>query len=54
MDVLKIHKAVITGFDWRARTVHITAAIWSERCKAIVSMSGYPIGSQAAGKVPLR
>ena len=53
MDALKIEKAVIGGFDWGARTADIMAALWPERCKAIVSVSGYLIGSQASGKNPL-
>jgi pimeloyl-ACP methyl ester carboxylesterase len=53
MDALKIDKAIIAGFDWGARTANIVAALWPERCKALVSVSGYLIGSQAAGKVPL-
>jgi pimeloyl-ACP methyl ester carboxylesterase len=53
MDALKIPKAVIAGFDWGARTANIIAALWPERCKAMVSVSGYLIGSQEAGKVPL-
>lgn len=53
MDALKIDKATIGGFDWGARTADILAALWPARCKAIVSVSGYLIGSQAAGKVPL-
>ena len=53
MDALKIEKAIIAGFDWGARTADIMAALWPERCKAIVSVSGYLIGSQAAGKTPL-
>jgi pimeloyl-ACP methyl ester carboxylesterase len=53
MDALKIDKATIGGFDWGARTANIVAALWPERCKAIVSVSGYLIGSQAAGKTPL-
>jgi pimeloyl-ACP methyl ester carboxylesterase len=53
MDALKIQKAIIGGFDWGARTANIIAAIWPERCKALVSVSGYLIGSQAAGKSPL-
>jgi len=53
MDVLKIDKAIIGGFDWGARTADIIAALWPERCKALVSVSGYLIGSQAAGKAPL-
>jgi pimeloyl-ACP methyl ester carboxylesterase len=53
MDALKISKAIIAGFDWGARTADIIAALWPERCKAIVSVSGYLIGSQQAGKVPL-
>jgi len=53
MDALKIDRAVIAGFDWGARTANIIAALWPERCKATVSVSGYLIGSQAAGKNPL-
>ncbi len=53
MDALKIEKAVIAGFDWGGRSANIMAALWPERCKAHVSVSGYLIGSQAAGKVPL-
>lgn len=53
MDALKIDKAVIGGFDWGARTANIVAALWPKRCKAIVSVSGYLIGSQASGKNPL-
>ncbi|HEY4324250.1 MAG TPA: alpha/beta hydrolase [Mucilaginibacter sp.] len=53
MDALKIQKAVIGGFDWGARTANIIAALWPERCKAMVSVSGYLIGSQAANKAPL-
>src|SRR5579862_467492 len=53
MNSLKIQKAVIAGFDWGARTADIIAALWPERCKAIVSVSGYLIGSSAANKTPL-
>ena len=53
MDALKIEKAVLAGFDWGARTANIIAALWPERCKAMVSVSGYLIGSQASGRVPL-
>jgi pimeloyl-ACP methyl ester carboxylesterase len=53
MDALKIEKATIAGFDWGARTADIIAALWPERCKALVSVSGYLIGSQEAGKAPL-
>ncbi|MDH2384670.1 alpha/beta hydrolase [Bradyrhizobium sp. CER78] len=53
MDALKIEKAVLGGYDWGARTANIMAVLWPERCKAMVSVSGYLIGSQAAGKVPL-
>jgi pimeloyl-ACP methyl ester carboxylesterase len=53
MDALKIDKATIGGFDWGARTANILAALWPERCRAMVSVSGYLIGSQAAGKAPL-
>jgi pimeloyl-ACP methyl ester carboxylesterase len=53
MDALEIKKATIGGFDWGARTADIIAALWPERCKALVSVSGYLIGSQEAGKIPL-
>ena len=53
MDALKIGKATIGGFDWGARTANIIAALWPERCKAMVSVSGYLIGSQESGKTPL-
>ena len=53
MDALKIDKAILGGFDWGARTVDIIAALWPQRVKAIVSVSGYLIGNQAAGKTPL-
>ncbi len=53
MDALKIEKATIGGFDWGARTANIIAALWPERCRAMVSVSGYLIGSQAAGRMPL-
>jgi pimeloyl-ACP methyl ester carboxylesterase len=53
MDALKIDKAVVAGFDWGARTANIVAAIWPQRVKALVSVSGYLIGSQEANKKPL-
>jgi len=53
MDALKIQRATLAGFDWGARTANIVAALWPERCKAMVSVSGYLIGSPEAGKVPL-
>jgi pimeloyl-ACP methyl ester carboxylesterase len=53
MDALKIEKANLAGFDWGARTANIVAALWPERVKSMVSVSGYLIGSQEAGKMPL-
>jgi len=53
MNALKIQKAVLAGFDWGARTANIIAALWPERCKAMVSVSGYLIGNQESGRVPL-
>jgi pimeloyl-ACP methyl ester carboxylesterase len=53
MDALKIEKATLAGFDWGARSADIIAALWPERCTALVSVSGYLIGSQEAGKMPL-
>jgi pimeloyl-ACP methyl ester carboxylesterase len=53
MDALKIDKALLAGFDWGARTANIIAVLWPERCKAMVSVSGYLIGSQESGRMPL-
>jgi pimeloyl-ACP methyl ester carboxylesterase len=53
MDALKIEKAILGGFDWGARTANIIAALWPERCKALVSVSGYLIGNPEANKTPL-
>ena len=53
MDALRIEKATLAGFDWGGRTANIVAAIWPERCRAMVSVSGYLIGSQDAGGMPL-
>ena len=53
MDALKIQTAVLAGFDWGARTADIMGALWPQRCTGLVSVSGYLIGSQAAGKTPL-
>jgi pimeloyl-ACP methyl ester carboxylesterase len=53
MDALKIEKATLAGYDWGARSANIIAALWPERVKALVSVSGYLIGSQEAGKIPL-
>jgi pimeloyl-ACP methyl ester carboxylesterase len=53
LDALKIDKATLAGFDWGARTANIVAVLWPERCSGLVSVSGYLIGSQAAGKTPL-
>jgi pimeloyl-ACP methyl ester carboxylesterase len=53
MDALKIDKAIIAGFDWGARTADVMAALWPERCKAIVSVSGYLITSLEANQKPL-
>lgn len=51
MDALKIQTAVIGGFDWGARAANVVAALWPERCKALVSISGYLIGNQEVNKV---
>lgn len=53
MDALKIEKAIIAGFDWGARSADIIAALWPERCKGVVAVSGYLIGNQETGKIPL-
>ncbi len=53
MDALKIPRAILAGFDWGARTADIIAALWPKRCQGLVSVSGYLIGSQASGRIPL-
>ena len=53
MDALHIEAAIIAGFDWGARTANVVAALWPARCRAMVSVSGYLIGSQEANKAPL-
>ncbi|MET1028651.1 MAG: alpha/beta hydrolase [Dongiaceae bacterium] len=53
MDALKIQKATLAGFDWGARTACIIAALWPERCKALVSVSGYLMTNIEDGKHPL-
>ncbi|HEX4679937.1 MAG TPA: alpha/beta hydrolase [Gaiellaceae bacterium] len=53
LDALRIDTAIVAGFDWGARTTNIVAALWPERCRGIVSVSGYLIGSREAGKLPL-
>jgi len=53
MDALRIDKPILAGFDWGARTADIVAALWPERCKALVSVSGYLIGNQEVGRLPL-
>ncbi len=53
LDALALERAVVAGFDWGARTADIVAALWPERCSGLVSVSGYLIGSQATGRLPL-
>jgi len=53
LDALGIERVIVGGCDWGARTANILAALWPERCKGLVSVSGYLIGSQEAGKQPL-
>ena len=53
MDALKVEKATIGGYDRGARTADIIAALWPDRCKAVVSVSGYLIGNHESGKIPL-
>jgi pimeloyl-ACP methyl ester carboxylesterase len=52
MDALKIEKAILAGFDWGARTADIIAALWPERCKALISVSGYLIGGSGTALLP--
>jgi pimeloyl-ACP methyl ester carboxylesterase len=53
MDALHIESAILGGFDWGARTADIVAVLWPQRCKALVSVSGYLIGSQELNRAPL-
>jgi pimeloyl-ACP methyl ester carboxylesterase len=53
MDALKIDKAILAGYDWGARTANIIAALWPERCKAMVSVNGYLINNRERNKLPL-
>jgi pimeloyl-ACP methyl ester carboxylesterase len=53
MDALHLKKAIVGGFDWGARTAAIMAALWPNRCKALVAVSGYLIGNQTLGRIPL-
>jgi pimeloyl-ACP methyl ester carboxylesterase len=53
MDALGIEQAILAGFDWGARSAGVVAALWPGRCRALVSVSGYLIGSQAANQAPL-
>ncbi len=53
IDALNIKQAIFAGFDWGGRTADIVAALWPERVKALVSVSGYLISSQQAGEAPL-
>ncbi|MHA6686834.1 alpha/beta fold hydrolase [Mesorhizobium sp. A556] len=53
MDALKIEKAILAGYDWGARTANIIAALWPERCKAMVSVNGYLINNLERNKLPL-
>jgi len=53
MDALGIQKAVVAGCDWGARTACILAALWPERCTALVSVSGYLLVNREVNKLPL-
>jgi pimeloyl-ACP methyl ester carboxylesterase len=53
MDALEIEQAILAGYDWGARTADVIAALWPERCTALVSVSGYLIGSREANTMPL-
>src|SRR5262249_19785622 len=53
MDALGVETAVVAGFDWGPRSADIVAALWPDRCSGLVSVTGYLIGSRAAGRLPL-
>jgi pimeloyl-ACP methyl ester carboxylesterase len=54
LDSLQVQQAIAGGCDWGARTANIMAALWPDRCKGMVSVSGYLIGNRAAGATPLQ
>jgi pimeloyl-ACP methyl ester carboxylesterase len=53
MDALGIDRAILAGYDWGARTANIVAALWPERCKAMVSVNGYLINNRERNKLPM-
>jgi pimeloyl-ACP methyl ester carboxylesterase len=53
MDALRIDTAILAGFDWGGRTACVIAALWPQRCKALVSVSGYLMTNLESGKHPL-
>jgi pimeloyl-ACP methyl ester carboxylesterase len=53
LDALGVRQAIVGGCDWGARTANVLAALWPERCRALVSVSGYLIGNRAAAETPL-
>jgi len=54
LDALEIQRAIVAGCDWGARSACIVAALWPERCKALVSVSGYLVVNRDVNKVPLQ
>src|SRR6476659_10106301 len=53
MDALKIRRAIVGGFDWGSRTAGIMAALWPERVKGLVAVSGYISVDVVANQQPL-
>jgi pimeloyl-ACP methyl ester carboxylesterase len=52
MDALKIDAPILAGYDYGGRAADIVAALWPERCKALVSGQGYLIVNYAANRQP--
>jgi len=52
MDALGIQQATLAGYDWGGRAACIVAALWPERVRGLVSVTGYNIQNIAASGNP--
>ena len=43
MDALGIDRALLAGYDWGGRAACVVAALWPERVRGLVTISGYNI-----------
>lgn len=53
LDALNIPKAIFAGYDWGGRGACVAAALWPERCEALVSVNSYLIQDLSKAWVPL-